>query len=48
METKKEILSLFHALWGKAHDGPSYDKKEWLRLQSLLSELLAKVWAAAV
>lgn len=37
-----EILQLFHRLWGKAHDSPDYDKREWNKLSELLRILLTR------
>lgn len=28
-DEKKRIYHLLHVLWGKATEGPNYDKQEW-------------------
>lgn len=35
----QEAHKLFHQLWSKAYDTPTYDKREWLRLEALLHQL---------
>jgi hypothetical protein len=35
----QEAHRLFHHLWSKAYDAPSYDKREWLRFEALLHQL---------
>lgn len=42
MSEIRRINELFHKLWGKAHDGPDYDKKEWIELQKLMEKELPK------
>ena len=34
-----DLHALFHRLWTKAHDSPSYEKAEWLRLEALIARL---------
>lgn len=38
--TPGRVWALFHDLWGKAHDSPHYNKREWMELQSTLEKLL--------
>ena len=35
----QEAHRLFHHLWSKAYDSPTYDKREWLRFEALLHQL---------
>jgi hypothetical protein len=42
-EPMKEAHRLFHRLWSKAYDAPSYDKREWQRFEELLRQLGLRV-----
>ena len=37
-----ELTALFHSVWGKAHDAPEYDKREWGKLQRLLDKAMCE------
>jgi hypothetical protein len=37
-EKENRCRELFHLLWGKATDGPEYNKKEWQEFRELLKE----------
>lgn len=41
-EARADVLSLFHRLWGKGHDGPRYYKSEWTRIQRYLHIMMSK------
>lgn len=30
--------ALLHSLWGKAKDGPDYDKGQWMELQAIINK----------
>ena len=43
--THLEVLkttALFHSVWGKAHDAPDYDKREWGKLQLLFDKAMCE------
>ena len=39
-EDTKRAYTLFHRLWGKAHDNDDYVKTEWSELNALLSKII--------
>lgn len=42
-ELNELALKLFHRLWGKDKDTSSYDKGDWMALQTVLLKLGVKV-----
>lgn len=39
-----ELHRLEHVLWGKGHDGPEYVKKEWSKLDVLISRVCTEIY----
>lgn len=35
-----ELLTTFHQRWGSDKDSPTYDKKEWMKLEAIIQSLL--------
>ncbi len=38
-EAKAKALHLFHFLWGRDQETPTYDKSKWMELQAALHKL---------